>query len=179
MIFRFITLFMLGVSLNFAQAAQSNSGTGQGLLGAGVMFGEPTGLTAKYWLSSATAVQFGLAYSFGDYFEILVDHLWHFPNVGPSISDGKISSEFVPYMGVGGALFADTRSSSSASRSSHFFRDSTSDSSVALGIRIPFGIEYLPRKLPLGVFLELVPGVGIVPKVFAFLQADLGIRYYF
>ena len=51
--------------------------------GAGIILGEPTGLSAKSWLSQQNAIDLGLAYSFRHrgYFHLHADYLWHFPDV--------------------------------------------------------------------------------------------------
>lgn len=148
-------------------ASRPSSTTKSGNFGLGVMLGDPSGLTAKVWTSRATAFQLGLSYSWGDYFAILGDHLWHFPNALAGAGGG--ANQFVPYLGLGAVLFFDDDGN---------FRD-RNDRDVALGARIPLGIEFLPRAIPLGVFAEVVPGVGIVPDVFGFVQGDIGARFYF
>lgn len=144
-------------------------------LGLGVIFGEPTGLTLKYWNSHTTAINFGVTYSFGNYFVFLADYLWHFPTAFSSATRGKISSEFVPYVGIGAELFVGNSPYSSLNRRYFFFN---SDNSIALGARIPLGIEFMPRSAPLGIFAEIVPGIGLVPGVFGFLQGGVGVRFY-
>jgi hypothetical protein len=156
----------LGTSTAKASRPNSSSKSG-GNFGLGVMLGDPSGLTAKLWTSHSTAFALGLSYSFGDYFAILGDHLWHFPNA--LAGAGSPANQFVPYIGLGAVLFFDDDGN---------FRD-RNDRDVALGARIPLGIEFLPRTIPLGVFAEVVPGVGIVPDVFGFVQGDIGARFYF
>src|SRR5258706_10552739 len=50
-----------------------------GDFGLGAMFGAPTGLSLKYWVTGTTALDGGLAWHFGDddRFQIHADHLWH------------------------------------------------------------------------------------------------------
>ena len=55
-LFPIIVLILLFFSIN-------NYGQDNGF-GIGVIIGEPTGLSAKYWLNDIKAVDFGLAYSF-------------------------------------------------------------------------------------------------------------------
>lgn len=133
-----------------------------GNTGLGVMFGEPTGLTLKHWLNGSSALQFGLTYSFNNYVAVLGDYLWHF----------AVHSEVRPYIGLGAEVFFDSADNSRR----RFYRDHTG--SVNLAARIPLGIEWLPRKAPLGIFGEIVPALGIAPGTYAFLQGDIGIRLY-
>ncbi|MEW6055217.1 MAG: hypothetical protein AB1540_01270 [Bdellovibrionota bacterium] len=138
-------------------------------LGLGVMFGEPSGITLKSWNSPTTAFDLALSYSFFGFFEILGDYLWHFPRVFKS-------DQFIPYLGAGGVLFFDT--SEPRSSNNRFFRSDTRRS-VGFGVRVPVGIEFLPQKVPLGVFAEIAPGVGLAPSTFTFLDGSIGARYYF
>ncbi len=134
-------------------------------LGLGVIFGEPTGLTLKYWTHSNQALSFGVAYSFGNSVTFIGDYLWHFLNAFSSGRRNSVASEFTPYLGVGGVIF---------------FKDERRYSrSTNLGIRIPLGIEFRPVHPPIGVYLELVPAVAVAPSVYGFVQGGIGIRYYF
>lgn len=165
----FLFLFW-GVGLPFkvhaATQGASRTITAQNF-GAGVIFGEPTGLTGKYWLDRENAVDMGLAYSFGDYFILYSDYLKHFKN--PIQQDELFFKQLDAYLGVGGVLRFDTRS-----KNSNDDRDSAS-----IGLRIPFGLEWRPLRPPIGVHLELTPGIRLIPSIEGFVQGGLGIRYYF
>jgi hypothetical protein len=151
-----------------ATAARPSSTSASGNFGLGVMLGDPSGITAKNWLSSARAFDIGLSYSFNDYFAILGDYLWHFPGT----FTGRVGNQFLPYVGLGALVFFDTGNG-------YFDRKHDRNEEAALGARIPLGVEFLPKSLPLGVFAEVVPGVGLIPSVFGFVQGELGGRYYF
>ena len=65
-----ISLFIIS-NLNFAQ---------QKGFGLGVVLGEPTGISAKYWLTSGGALDFGLGYSFtssNSVFDFYADYVFH------------------------------------------------------------------------------------------------------
>lgn len=176
------------VVANAAPAASNSSSTtyhlrpsgggSSGNFGLGVMLGEPTGLSAKYWLSNAGAIDFGLTYAFGAYFALLADYLWHFPQA--FASSGSHGSEFVPYIGVGAILFFNSQDHYAYDQFGNrvVYYHGYGGSSLGAGLRVPLGLEFLPRKAPLGVFAELVPGVGVVPGMFGFFQGDIGIRFY-
>lgn len=151
-----------------ARAAQNGSKT----TGVGVILGSPTGLTAKFWSASDQAIDAGLAYSFSEFMLIYGDYLFHFPGLFGSST--QFVRELKPYFGVGGAFFFST--DGSGGRKRRYSDDSTS---AGLGLRVPFGAEWLPATAPLGVFLELVPGVGLAPGTTAFLDGGVGVRYYF
>lgn len=141
--------------------------------GLGIVLGEPTGLSAKLWLSGENALDFGLSFSFDDYLLLFSDYLFHFN--GALGRSSAFVSQLTPYVGVGGVLaFAN---SGHYDKDRHFFRR-TRDS-VGFGVRIPVGIEWLAPRVPLGVFIELVPGLSLVPATSGFIEGGIGIRYYF
>lgn len=141
--------------------------------GLGVILGEPTGVTAKYWVDRRTAIDSTFSYSFNDYFLLYADYLYHFPGVFGRSS--TFVSQLNPYIGVGLEFFIQTQDTGNKDRT--YFR--SDQGSTGLGIRIPLGIEWRPGSPPLGVFLELTPGVGVIPATFGFVQGGVGIRFYF
>jgi hypothetical protein len=132
--------------------------------GLGLILGEPTGVSAKLWLSPVNAFDFGLGWStwgtgidnnIGSSVHFHMDYLWHW-------FDAIHSSERFPlYAGIGGQINAN----------------SNDNSSVA--VRGVFGIEWLPHNSPVDVFLELVPLLQVVPSSGFGVNAGLGARYYF
>ena len=142
--------FVLSIVLSTAALSQDKG------FGVGVILGEPTGLSAKMWVSQQNAFDFGLAYSFRSkgYFHIHADHLWHFPNVIES-------SERIPlYFGIGGRL-------------------AVGKGSGIFGVRIPFGIAFWLRSAPIEFFLEAAPIVDLAPATGASGNGGVGVRYYF
>lgn len=123
--------------------------------GLGAIFGEPTGLSGKYWVSRQNAIDGGLAWSFrGDGFlHVHADYLWHFP-------DAIRSSERFPlYVGIGGRI--------------------RFDDPAAVGVRIPFGIAWWPSGAPLDVFLEVAPILDLAPATELEVNGSIGVRYFF
>jgi len=65
-----VSLFIIS-NLNFAQ---------QKGFGLGVVLGEPTGISAKFWLTPGTALDFGLGYSFtssNSVFDFYADYVFY------------------------------------------------------------------------------------------------------
>jgi len=137
--------------------------------GLGVILGEPTGISAKLWVSSATAFDFGFGWSVGgdrisDYnggydggsrVHFHMDYLWHW-------FDAIRSSERFPlYTGVGGRINTGAGYKNSAA------------------VRGVFGIAWLPHRTPIDVFLELVPSLQVVPSTGFGIDAGLGARFFF
>lgn len=139
--------FILCASVVEAQ----NRGTG-----VGIIIGEPTGISAKYWLSNRTAMDGGLAWSFAkeSSFHIHGDYLWH-------VFDAlKAEETTIPlYFGVGGRL--------KLSKDAH------------LGVRIVGGIAYMVYEVPLDVFLEIAPIMDLIPATRLAMNGGIGVRFFF
>jgi len=138
-----------------------NSYTQERPFGLGLMFGEPTGFSAKLWTSNNNAFDFGLGWSvIGNRYEsrshinLHADYLWHAWNVIHS------SERFPLYYGIGGR-----------------FKGGGNEGSFA--IRGVFGIAWMPHQTPIDIFFELAPSIEFTPSTGFAIDAALGIRYYF
>jgi hypothetical protein len=157
-----------------AFAAQSGSEGPEGKAnGIGVILGEPTGFTGKFWIEKDRAIDAGLAFSFNSFFLLYGDYLFHFRRAFGSSTE--FLRDLVPYAGLGAELFFAENST----KGSGAYYTSTSGSSVGFGVRIPLGAEWMIPRAPLGIFVELVPGVGLIPGTFGFIQGGIGARFYF
>ena len=136
--------------------------------GLGIIFGEPTGLSAKLWTSKINALDFGLGVGLGGdrikykgYYNntsrvhFHMDYLWHAFNAINS------SERFPVYYGVGG----------------RFNTGGGYDASV--GVRGVIGIAWFPHSTPIDVFVELVPVFQLTPLTGLGFDAGLGVRYFF
>lgn len=124
-----------------------------GDFGAGVILGNPTGLTGKLWIDGAQAVDMGVGYS--TRLALYGDYLWHAWRLFPQPAEGKMPV----YFGVG----AQVRTLNPAE----------------VGVRTVLGLAYwLPRD-PVEVFIEVVPIFRFTPGDSVGLDAALGVRYYF
>lgn len=163
----------LAFGFSFASGvAEARTG---GPLGAGVILGDPTGLTVKYDATEISSYDAGLAFNFDRWILVYGDYHYNFPNAFQSQSG--VLQQFVPYVGVGLVAVFSNRPELETRGFKYF--DSSSSSRFALGLRIPLGIEWRPTNAPLGIFAEIVPGMTIIPATYAFAQGGLGIRYYF
>ena len=146
-IFIIIGFLVLFSSLNYSQDKE---------IGAGIIVGEPTGLSFKYWLTEKTALDAGLAWSFVDEnaVQIQADYLIHNFNL-IKVSKGKLPF----YFGIGGRLKFST--------------------DVILGVRVPLGLAYLFSDEPIDIFLEIVPILDLLPKTDFTISAAIGGRYFF
>ena len=148
-LFPIIVLVILFISIN--SYGQDNG------FGIGVMIGEPTGLSAKYWLNDVNALDFGLAYSFvrrNSAVSLHADYLYHAFDI--------IKSNYrIPiYYGFGARLRL------------------VSGDDNALGARGVIGVAWLSDRAPFDVFLEVVPVFNLFPSTSLNLDAAIGTRFY-
>lgn len=129
-------------------------------IGAGFILGDPSGLTAKIFMGKSDAIDIGIGEAADDLY-IYADYLRHFLGVFPI-------NELVFYLGVG-AGFHDWEKD----------RKNDHEEENRIDVRIPVGLEYTFTKVPVGIFIELVPALRIIPDVDFDIRGGLGARYYF
>lgn len=125
--------------------------------GLGIILGEPTGISAKGWVSQTNAVDGGLAWSFvhETSFHIHADYLWHFFHVFKT-------TETIPlYIGLGGRIKTGRTEN------------------ARIGVRVSGGIEYIFRNAPVDIFLEVAPIIDLAPSTDLDGNAGFGARFYF
>jgi hypothetical protein len=129
-----------------------------GGFGIGVILGAPTGLSMKYWLSNVTAVDLGAAWSFQNpgSFQLNSDFLFHKFDLFP-IKNGELPL----YFGAGGSL------------------DIPTQGDTRFGLRLPVGIAYEFRDMPIEVFAEVAPIVDLTPATQLRWNGGVGVRFYF
>ena len=131
--------------------AAQNSG-----LGVGMILGEPTGLSFKYWTGEFSAFDGAVAWSFGkeDALHLHGDMLFHNPDL-IIVTKGSLPV----YYGIGARIKLEKKSK--------------------LGVRIPVGIAYQFARAPFDIFMEIVPLLDLVPATDFDLDFAIGVRYYF
>lgn len=143
----FILMILFSISL---YSQQSN-------LGVGVMVGQPTGLSGKYWVSESNAFAAGIGGHFigpNDGLSIHLDYLYHIDNTF------QTNFRFPLYYGFGARI-------------------RTESNKFGLGFRGVGGILFYPDSVPLDIFIELVPVFKLLPKTILEIDLALGARYYF
>ena len=124
--------------------------------GFGIIIGEPTGLGFKNWLSSNSAFDIGIAWSFvkNQTFHIHADYLLH-------SFEAIESTEQIPiYYGVGGRI------------------KTHKNETTRIGIRGAVGIGYFIRNTPIDIFLEIAPIMDLIPGTELNFNAGLGVRFF-
>ena len=144
-----ITLIFVLLSINIYS---QQSGTG-----VGIMVGEPTGLSAKSWVSSNEAFAAGLGWHFvgpNDGVNFHLDYLYHIDN------SLHTNFSFPLYYGFGVRLREDGKD-------------------FGLGFRGVGGILFYLDPEPIDIFFEIAPIFKLLPETNLELDAALGARYYF
>lgn len=149
----FIALFLFLVASTLSVQAQDMDGK----LGAGLMIGEPTGISLKYWQNEQNAIAGGLAWSLGQYdaIHLHADYLWHNYSVFDEVDEGVLPL----YYGIGGRIIL-------------------AENESVLGVRVPVGMNYIFEEAPVGLFLELAPTVNLAPSTDFDIGGALGIRIH-
>jgi len=142
-------IFIIIISASFIQA--QNKG-----FGLGVIVGEPTGVSFKYWTDSNSAFDGAVAWSFidGGALHLHADYILH------SFNLIRVASGSLPfYYGIGGRI--------------KFLDD------AGIGVRVPVGLAYLFGGTPIDIFFEVVPILDLAPKTDFKINAAIGGRYFF
>lgn len=121
--------------------------------GVGLMFFDPSGLSAKAWLSGSKAVAGGIGWSAekNNYLHLHADFLFTTIRLA---SDRNLALDF--YLGAGGKII---------------FRDFDS-----AWFRVPLGIDFRLNRSPLNIFFEVVPSFNFSKLK---LLGAVGLRYVF
>ncbi len=140
----------------FGVLVLAGSAASQGNFGLGIIVGEPTGLSAKLWLTERTAVDMAAAWSFSDEeaFHLHADYLLHnFDLI--NVEKGRLPI----YFGIGGRLKFEDKS--------------------RFGVRIPVGLTYIFDGAPIDIFFEVVPILDLIPDTDFTANAAIGARFFF
>ena len=142
------------------QPAHSNihSGHPGGRFGAGLIIGEPTGATLKYWFNDTLAIDGAIGWGFHHETDLHIhsEILWHkFDLI--SVPEGELPF----YIGVGARVK---------------FRD---DDDERIGIRVPVGVSYIFEDIPVDIFLEVAPIIDFTPSTRGGFTAGIGARFWF
>lgn len=167
-----LTALVVGLSL-VASNAQAIKPYPNKRFGIGVMVGEPSAITGKYWVNRTQAIDFHLgarrAFSSSRFAPTLyADYLFHF-DVGvkpPVFNLGLYLGPGLMFGSLGGRCYRGRFDS--YCRSGNAF----------LGARMPLGVAFLFKKFSGEAFIETAADVILVPFVGFDLDLSLGFRFY-
>lgn len=154
-------LFLVAVTLAAPPAVVGGPGGPRGF-GVGVLVGEPTALSGAYRGGGRTWVDVAVGWSFPREWLAFHGDLLLTPTTLSSDDLGEL--RFPLYLGVGPRLRLDL---------------DEYDSDTSVGVRVPFGMGVYHANAPVEGFLELVPGVLIIPQTSLMFDAGIGVRVYF
>ena len=163
-IYSVVAIVFLIATLSAGQlfAGGSEYGPKNKRFGAGIVAGEPTGITLKGYLTKYLALDAIAAWSFFDRgFTVIGDVTYDFLDI--PISSSTVTLPF--YAGAGGMVVIQPRG-----------RD---DQKTIVGVRVPIGLGIQWVNYPVEVYLEAGPGINLTPKTQFNMTGGLGIRYYF
>lgn len=160
----FVILIITGTITNnsYSQSPESKN------FGFGILLGDPTGVTLKFWTQKENALVFDIGASYFGSPRIDIDYLWHFDAFRSNIA--KL------YAGLGGVLgIGEGKGFYYTEHHGFYFR---SDNGIGLGVRGVFGIDVIPRNSPLEFFLEAGLLVGLSPSFGSAGDVGIGMRFY-
>lgn len=155
-IMAFLGAVLTTVALAAAASAaeQVSYGPHAGMLGMGILLGDPTSGSLKYWLDDVHAIDAGVGVS--DNLVLHADYMYHGWDLFPQPTRGRLAA----YISVGGRLE---------------FEDQTD-----FGIRLVPGLSYWPKiSRPAELFFELGPVLRLTNGVRGTVDGGFGFRFYF
>lgn len=164
---RIVLSIALLVALVSGAAAQ---GPGGKTFGFGLIIGEPLGGTVKFWTNKENAFTVSLGGSYFGSPRLQGDYLWHFDAFNSSV----VKLYAGPGVGIGfgreGYGWINRRG-----RNYFYYRD---DAGIGVAARAMFGLNIIPRKTPLEIFVEAGPNIGLIPNFGTAFDAAIGVRFY-
>jgi hypothetical protein len=154
-------LILLGLSGATSFADPANRAHDFGI---GVMVGDTTSITGKYWTrpNAAFDVAGGAAEDKEGWFQ--ASYLWHVANVLGSGT--QVQTELMPYAGFGAGV-GFNREIDDVKYNNDYF------------LRLPIGLAWVPGRIPIDVFAEVAPTYTVDPEDVVYLSGNVGGRYYF
>lgn len=139
--------------------------------GAGLIIGEPTGISVKGWVAGDRAIDGALAWNlgYGGAFRIHADYLFHKYDL-IKVSKGALPLYYGP--GIRMRFWNEGR----------YWRHGDwhdGDGRADLAVRFPVGLAYQFDGAPVDCFMEVVPALGLIPSTYLDFDFGLGARYWF
>ncbi|MBN1771719.1 MAG: DUF3996 domain-containing protein [Deltaproteobacteria bacterium] len=159
----------LAISLSATGAQASEIGNGANV-GVGLMLGAPSGLSLKFFFHNDHAVDVGVGVGYfgGATLYVHADYLFHFQLLSAE------TFELPLYIGIGGKFTLWFYEGYHG-----YWGGYTESGRFGAGVRVPIGIAFELNAIPIDIFLEIVPGLGVFPGIGAFIDGAIGARYYF
>ncbi len=137
--------------------------------GAGIIFGDPAGVTAKYWLEHDVAIAASIGSSYYGFPRITADYVWHLDAFKSNLFNLYFGPGAVIGFGNSGSVFYDSFKGGSFTKNNGF----------RLGVRGIVGINFVPKAQPMEYFFEAGTLISIIPSFRTAIDFAIGGRYYF
>lgn len=119
----------------------------------GIILGEPTGISLKFWQSRSTAIDAAVAWSFGQNESVHL-HASYLVHNHLDVDTGTLYF----FYGIGArALLRDD---------------------PKFGARIPVGLQYIFPSTRLSMFFEVAPIMDLIPATSFGVSGGIGVRYF-
>lgn len=160
------SLTLLSVMVTNARAEESSSPSATSAssalfkpedgFGIGFVLGTPTGISGSLPLGNLNAINATVGWNLGKPANVFAqaDYVWFTRDIAP-VESGSFSAYYGP------GVFTEVS------------RNPT------MGIHAVAGVEYRFAAAPVQTFLELSPGITVLPSTEATVGAGLGVRYFF
>lgn len=143
------------IALLFSAPALAGTGTG-----VGIMLGSPNGITGRHWIDDSSSFDAGAGWSLSDSrFQVNANYLMSHADL---IAIGE--ENFDLFYGLGLSLRT---------------KSGKQDGEVVFGPRLPIGISYEVTDPNIEFFTQLAFNVGLIPSSDLYLDANIGVRFYF
>jgi hypothetical protein len=161
-------LLLLIISLFLFQDLSAQGPRGKSF-GFGITLGDPLGATIKYWTSRENAFTAYLGTSYFGSFRIGGDYLWHFDAFNTPVVKLFAGPGLAVGFGHGHGFYYKE------DHGHFYYRD---NNEIGVGARVIFGLNIIPKRSPVEIYLELGPMIGFIPETGVAMDAAVGIRFY-
>jgi len=169
---KYIILLVLTFSTIFVNGTSLRAQTGD--FGFGLILIEPLGATVKYWTASNQAIDADIGESYFGAPRVDVDYLWHFNSFNSHVAllYGGLGASF----GFGYGYSYDIIYARDENGTPFYYR--TVNNSFGFGVRMLFGLDIFPKRVPFEFFAQIGPLIGIVPVFGVGFDFAIGARFY-
>jgi hypothetical protein len=129
----------------------------EGDKGVGILFGNPIGVSGKYWLADNHALDGGIGMSWGKHTNLSLHSDYLLQSDGAFFYNDDVPLDL--YYGLGGRMEFDDE--------------------IEIGLRIPVGLAHKFENENADMFAEIAPIVDLVGRSGLELHFGVGARYYF
>lgn len=146
-----LSLILMVFAASLVQTAEAQNRPSNTELG--IILGEPTGISFKFWQSGSTAIDGAIAWSLGRNESVHVHANYLFHN-NLEVDQGVLLFYYGPGIKV---VFADD---------------------PRVGVRFPIGTQYIIDSTRLSLFFEIAPTFDLAPSTSFGVDGGLGVRLF-